>query len=219
VYGAAGHVDTSLKSSKRLYVEGDLMMYAYSYDYATGTDGVGQTSSGTGWYYLIYQKDSLSGIEYDDLFPARNGHFNVDSFRRSMVPYLKQFALLKGGAGRLVSTVSHAASGGLEETYCDINWVKHPNSDSCYITYSDRFNFRPREMSLEVKMDSLYQKKLCQFKMVIHPAPDQQNHRTYDRSEWIWRLEEVRDFNRDTIESYFARYLHDTGAAAGTPHR
>ena len=211
VYGADGRVDTTVKLSRRLYVDGDLMMYASSYGYATGIDGVGQTSSGTGHQYFIYRKDSVSGMRYDDYQPELNGHFDVDSLRRGMTPYLKQFDLFKKGVGRLVSTVSHAESGLLEETYCDINWDTHPNSDTCYLTYSARLNFLPREMSLDATLDSLYQKKLYQCKMIVHPAPDQQNHRTFDRSEWIWKLEEMRDFNRDTIQSYFSRYRHDTG--------
>jgi hypothetical protein len=210
VYDEQGRVDTSITVSKHLYVESDLMMYAYSYGYATGVDGQ-QLTSGTGCKYFIYEKDSLSGIQYDDQHPEFTRSFGVDSLKRLMVPYLKQFDLFKKGVGRLVSAVSHAGSGQLEETYCDINWTKHPNHDSCYVSYSDRLNFLPREMSLDVTLDSLYQKKLCRFKMVIHPAPDQQAHRTYDRSEWIWKLEEVSDFNRDTIQAYFSRYRHDVG--------
>ncbi len=209
VYGVDGRVDTTIKLSKRLYADGDLEMYVRSYEYATGIDGVGQTSAGTGYQYFIYSKDSLSGMRYDDYRPELNGHFDVDSLKRSIVPYLTQFDFFKRGVGRLVSTVSHAGSGQLDETYCDINWGKHPNHDSCYVSYSDRLNFLPREMSLDIALDSLYKKKLCQCKMVIHPAPDQQAHRTYDRSEWIWKLEEVSDFNRDTIQSYFSRYRLD----------
>lgn len=197
VYNQQGRVDTSVRIAMRLYIDGDLMMYAYSYGYATGE-------------YFIFGKDSSSGMRYDDRHPELTWPFGVDSLKRKMVPFLKQYDLFKKGPGRLVSTVSHAESGQLMETYCDINWGKHPNSDSCYVTYSDGFNFLPREMSLDETMDSLYQKKLCQFKMVIHPVPDQRNHRTFDRSEWIWKLEEVHNFNRDTIESYFSRYRQAT---------
>jgi hypothetical protein len=212
LYDSGGRVFTSDTSARRLYVNSDLMMYVFSYGYATGIDGAGQTSSGTGHQYFIYQKDSLSGMRYDDHRPELNGHFVVESLKRSMVPYLKQFGLFKKGIGRLASTISHAASGQLVETYYDINWDKHPNSDSCYVTYSDRLNFLPREMSLDQTLDSLYQRKLCKFKMVLHPAPDLHNHRKFDRSEWIWALEEVHDFNRDNAKVWFSRYRHDTGA-------
>ena len=212
VYDSVGRVAASMTVAKRLYMEDGLMMYVYSYGYATGIDGVGQTSSGTGYQYFIFGKDSLSGIEYDDQHPELTRPFGVDSLKRSMVPALKQFDLFKRGVGRLVSTVSHAGSGQLEETYCDINWGKHPNPDSCFVTYSDRFNFLPREMSLDQTLDSLYQKRLCKFKLVIHPAPDR-THSKFDRSEWIFKLEEVSDFKRDTIRSYFARYRLDAAAA------
>jgi len=206
VYDQQGHVDTSVTYGRRLYVENDLMMYVYSYGYATGIDGVGQTSSGTGYQYFIFGKDSLSGIQYDDQHPELTRLFGVDSLKRSMVPYLKQFDLFKKGPGRLVSTVSHAGSGQLRETYCDINWGKHPNSDSCYVTYSDRLNFLPREMSLDYALDSLYQKRVCEFKLVVNAGLDTKRNFKYDRSEWIWKLEEVSDFNRDSIQSWFSRY-------------
>ena len=217
VYDQQGHVDTSVTYGKRLYVKDDLMMYVYSYGYATGIDGVGQTSSGTGYQYFIFGKDSLSGIQYDDQHPELTRPFGVDSLKRSMVPYLKQFDLFKKGVGRLVSTVSHAASGQLIETYYDINWSEHPNRDSCYVTYSDRFNFLPREMSLDYVLDSLYQKRVCEFKLVVNAGFDTKRNFKYDRSEWIWKLEERSDFNRDTIQSYFSRYRLErarVGAAA-----
>jgi hypothetical protein len=53
--------------------------------------------------------------------------------------------------------------------------------------------------------------------MIIHPRPDPQTNRKYDRSEWIFKLEEVADFNRDTIQSYFSRYRHDAGIARSKP--
>jgi hypothetical protein len=194
VYIDQERADLSITLARRLYVDGGIMMYVYA-----------------GSQYFIFGKDSLLGIRYDGHHQELTTPFGVDSLKRSMVPYLKQYDLFKKGIGRLVATVSHAGSGQLRETYCDINWGKHPNSDSCYVTYSDRLNFLPREMSLDERLDSLYQKRLCEFKMIIHPHADQQAYRMVGRSEWIWKLEEVRDFKRDTIQSYFSRYLHDTG--------
>ena len=201
VYNQQGQVDTSITLSRRLYIDDDLMMYVCA-----------------GAQYFIFEKNSLSGIRYDDQHPELTRPFDVDSLKRSMVPYLKQFDLFKRGPGRLVATVSHAGSGGLTETYCDINWGKHPNSDSCYVTYSDRFNFLPREMSLDEGLDSLYQKRLCEFKMIIRPHQDQQAHRIVGRSEWIWKLEEVSDFNRDNAKAWFSRYLHESTHNGATAH-
>lgn len=33
------------------------------------------------------------------------------------------------------------------------------------------------------------------------------------RSEWIWKLEELADFNRDSIQFYFSKCRHDLEAA------
>ena len=219
VYNQQGRVDTSIANARRMYMDGNLIMYTFLYGYATGVDGQ-QLTSGTGYLYFIYGKDSLSGIRYDDQHPELTRPFDVDSLKRSMVPYLKQFELFKKGVGRLVSAVSHAGGGQLEETYCDLNWNKHPNQDSCYVTYSDRFNLLPREMSLDKKMDSLYQKRLCQFKMVIHAGTDPQTHQKFDRSEWIFTLKEMRDFDRDNAKAWFSRYRHagPIEGAAGAAH-
>lgn len=192
VYNQQEQADTSVTLSRRLYMDGDLLMYEFS-----------------GYQYFVFKKDSLSGIEYNDHHPELARAFGVDSLKHALIPYLNQFGLFKKGIGRLVSTVSRASSGQLKETYYDINWGKHPNSDSCYVTYSDRFDFLPREMSLAPALDSLYQKRLCELKMVITPSFDKQTNRMIGRGELICKLEEVSDFNRDTIQSYFSRYRHE----------
>jgi hypothetical protein len=206
-YNEQEQVDTFFTLSRRLYMTGDLMMYALPYEFATGVDGV-QTSSGTGMQYFVFDRGGSSGIRYDDHHPEETGPFSIDSFRRSITPYLEQYGLSKKGIGRLVSAVSHAPT--LKEVYCDINMEAHPNNDSCYVTYSDRFDFLPREMSLSYTMDSLYRKRLCEFKMVITPGRDKRTNRIPGRSEWTWKLEELTDFNRDSIQFYFSKYLART---------
>jgi hypothetical protein len=202
-YNEQEQVDTFFMLWRRLYTTAGLMMYTFPYDDATGVGGV-PTSSGTGMLYFVFDSNGSSGIRYDDHHPEEDGPFAIDSFKRSITPYLKQFGLFKKGIGRLVSAVSHAQT--LKEIYCDINMEPHPNHDSCYVTYTDRLDFLPREMSLSYTMDSLYQRRLCDLKMVVTPRRDKQTNRLAGRSEWTWKLEELADFNRDSIQFYFSKY-------------
>jgi len=192
VYNQHYHVERSDTSAMRLYVGDDLMMYEF-----------------TGHEYYIFEKDSLSGIRYDDRFPDQPASFPVDSLRRMITPYLTHFGLFNKGIGRLVSTVSQSESGLLKETYTDVNLEKHPNADSCFVVYTDRLNFLPREMSLSYTMDSLYQKRLCNLKLVVRPRLVPNSNQVADRSEWVWALQEIRNFDRNNAQSYFSRYRHE----------
>jgi hypothetical protein len=187
-YNEQGQLDSFITMSRRLYVDGQLMMYVYD-----------------GNQYYLFHKDSLSGIYWDIGHPDLTKSFRVDSLRQMATPYLTHFGLFKKGFGWLVSTTIDARTGSLKETYCDVNFHKHPNADSCYVTYTDRFNSLPPDMSLSYSLDSLYGKRLCEVRLVMMPAPAQSGSRMVRRAEWSWKLEEIRDFDRSAIQSYFSR--------------
>jgi len=199
--------------------------------------------------YYLFHKDSVAGIYWDNRHQDLASSFRVDSLQRMATPYLTHFGLFKKGFGRLISTAIDDRTGSLKETYCDINFRKHPNADSCYVTYTDRFNALPRDMSLSHSLDSLYGKRLCEVRFVMRnagagvgtsaaagvsgsaaartaataaasgsapvrtfaaagvprSAAAEPGSGIFHRAEWSWKLEEIRDFDRATIQSYFSR--------------
>ena len=187
-YNEQGQVDSFVTMSRRLYVDGSLMMYVFD-----------------GNECYLFHKGSLSGICWDIRHPDLASSFRVDSLRRMATPYLMHFGLFKKGFGRLISTAIDPRTGSLRETYCDINFHKHPNADSCYVTYSDKFNSLPPDMSLSYSLDSLYGKRLCEVRLVMTPDHPQSASRMARHAEWRWKLEEIRDFDRSAIQSCFSR--------------
>ena len=205
-YNEQGQLDSFVTMSRRLYVDGPLMMYVFD-----------------GNECYLFLKGSLSGICWDMRHPDLASPFRVDSLQRMATPYLTHFGLFKKGFGRLISTTIDVRTGLLKETYCDINFHKHPNADSCYVTYTDRFNSLPPDMSLSYSLDSLYGQRLCEVRLVMTPAsaptpaststsaptPSSASakfgSRMGRRAEWSWKLEEIRDFDRSAIQSYFSR--------------
>jgi hypothetical protein len=158
--------------------------------------------------YLVFEKDSLTGIEYQSKWPDSTSKRAVDA---STTIRRANDTMVLGILGRqrhLVTSVQDPHTGVLTEIYTRL-WDQPRDVDTCRLYYSKRLEGLPFFESLSSYLDSTHNARLFEVRVTIDSGFSQQLKRMVGKGEMLWKLEENAFFNRDSIYGYFTRYVRD----------
>ena len=191
----------------RVYVCGDLWMresVTHSMEHRPP-----DTDRNEDYYaYLVFEKDSLTGIEYQSKWPDSSSRRAVDAFTNiSSENGAKTYGVL-GGQPHQVSSVRDPHTGILTEIFTRL-WDQPRDVDTCRLYYSKRLEGLPFFLSLSPYLDSTHNAQLFEVRVTEDSGYSQQLKRMVGKGELLWKLEENVFFNRDSIYGYFTRYVRD----------
>lgn len=161
------------------------------------------------WYsYLVFEKDSLTGIEYEAKWPDSTRRRSVDFATKARRMNDALVVNLLGRQPHLVSSVQDPGSGMLTEIYTRLGDGGR-DVDTCRLYFSKTLEDLPAFESLSPYLDSARGVRLFEVRCTIDSGFSKEKNTMLPKSELRWKVEEKAFFNRDSIYGYFTRYVDD----------
>ena len=208
VADSLGNFHTTPIEDGRVFVCGDLRMIEYVTHFMEhrppDTDRYEDRYS-----YLVFQKDSLTGIEYQAKWPDSTERRSVVSATKARMSNDALVVHLLGTQPHLVSSGEDPRTGMLTEVYTRIGDGAR-DVVTCRLYFSKRLEGLPSFESLSPYLDSVRGARLFKVKCNIDSGFSKEQKRVIPKTEFLWKIEEKAFFNRDSIYVYFARYKGDS---------
>ena len=161
------------------------------------------------WYsYLVFEKDSLMGIEYEAKWPDSTRRRSVDIATKARRMNDVLVVNLLGRQPHLVSSIQDPKSGMFTEIYTRLG-DQPRDRDTCRLYFSKTLEALPSFESLSPYLDSARGARLFEVRCTIDSGFSKEKNRMIGKTGLYWKIEEKAFFNRDSIYGYFTRYLDD----------
>ena len=198
-----------LAGDRRMFVCGDLVMLEHTIDGMEHREP--DSDRYFKWYsYLVFQRDSALGIEYQTHYPDSSCRHRMDSvFKMQMTGEGLPLKMI-GPRPHLVASTKDESTGMRTETYTRLGDSAQHDEDTCLLVFSDRLAALPPIMSLSPSLDSARGSRLVEIKCMFGRQFSKQYQVSVDPYFFSWKMEEQAFFNRDSALLYFNRYWQDS---------
>jgi hypothetical protein len=207
------HTIPTLLDDERVFVCGDLRMIEdvthFMEHRPPDTDRYEDLYS-----YLVFEKDSLTGIVYQAKWPDSTRRRTVEPVTKARMSNDTMVVGILGRQPHLVSSVRDPNTGMLTEIYTRLG-NQPSDRDTCRLFYSKPSEGLPFFESLSPYLDSARGARLFEVRCTFDSGFSERLNRWVGKSALLWKVEENAFFNRDSIYGYFARYARECRGTDG----